>query len=375
MNLIVQKLNEQKTPAPRGRYWSKTMIHYLLRNRAYVGERIYNRRSFKAYRRGERANLANPKDAWVVKENAHDPIIDTDLFERVQATRKSKVITIGRTFHRPYLLTGLARCANCGYRMIGQPSIGNGHKYLMYTCSGYLRIGKSVCRSVHILTESLEREVLRSIREHLSSAAWKDEVRETLEIMVKEEFGDSAETRSDELEGQLRAVTRQIVNIVDAIKASGRLSEAMNQALADLEAQRDSVRVSLREAEQRACKRIGAATLAEKIMVNFGDFDRLWNEGLSIEERKELLRCYVHQIKVSHSLTNVQAEIWLYKIPIPHKKMTPVTAELSPLITRVNCGGRHLTLVNSPANEILPFLIKQMVMLKRPYLRHGERVT
>ena len=28
------------------------MIHYLLRNRAYVGERIYNRRCDKAYRRG-----------------------------------------------------------------------------------------------------------------------------------------------------------------------------------------------------------------------------------------------------------------------------------------------------------------------------------
>jgi hypothetical protein len=27
---------------------------------------------------------------------------------------KSKIITMGRTFHRPYLLTGIARCANCG---------------------------------------------------------------------------------------------------------------------------------------------------------------------------------------------------------------------------------------------------------------------
>jgi len=98
------------------------MLHYLLRNRAYVGERIYNRRSYKAYRRGEKAKLTNPNDAWIVKEQAHDPIVDRDLFERVQARFKSKVTTIGRTFHRPYLLTGIARCTHCGYRMIGQPS-------------------------------------------------------------------------------------------------------------------------------------------------------------------------------------------------------------------------------------------------------------
>lgn len=123
--------------------------------------------------------------------------------------------------------------------------MGNGHKYLTYTCSGYLRIGKSVCRSVHILSSSLEQEVLQAIREHLTSPSWKDQVRETLEEMVKEEFGDKAESHAQELRRQVDAINRQIANIVDAIKTSGRFSEAMNQALADLETQRDSVRHTL----------------------------------------------------------------------------------------------------------------------------------
>ena len=299
MNLIVQEVERtENAPRPRSRYWSKTMIHYLLRNRVYLGERIYNRRSYKAYRRGEKANLANPRDAWVVKENAHAPIIDRDLFDRVQAVRKAKVITIGRTFHRPYLLTGIARCANCGYRMIGQPSNGNGHKYLTYTCSGYLRIGKSVCRSVHVLTELLEQEVLQSIQAHLSSPTWKDEVRETLDLMASRKNSvTTAQSRVEEIQRQLGEVNRQIANIVEAIKTSGRLSEAMNRTFADLEAQRDSARAALAEVEKRANKRMGAATLGRKNrMANAGEFDRIWNEGLAVEERKELLRCCnVHQ--------------------------------------------------------------------------------
>src|SRR5579862_1333877 len=184
LNLIAHQLNKQKTPAPRGRFWSKTMLHYLLRNRAYLGERIYNRRSYKAYRRGEKGGLANPREAWVVKENAHPPIVDESLFDRVHRLRKSKVVTIGRTFHSPYLLTGIARCAHCGYRMIGQPVHGNGHKYFTYTCSGYLRIGKTVCRSVHVLTEEIEREVVNSIRQHLESPEWKEGVRSDRKSVV-----------------------------------------------------------------------------------------------------------------------------------------------------------------------------------------------
>jgi hypothetical protein len=71
---------------------------------------------------------------------------------------------------------------------------------------------KSVCR-VHTLSDSLEQEVLKTIQEQLSSPSWKDQVRETLEGMVKKEFGDSAEG----LKRQLEAINRQITNIVDAI--------------------------------------------------------------------------------------------------------------------------------------------------------------
>jgi hypothetical protein len=107
----------------------------------------------------------------------------------------------------------------------------------------------------------------------------------------------------------------------------------------------------------------------------FGEFDRVWREGLTVEERKELLRCYVHQVNVSHSPTNVQAEIWLYKVPIPNKQMTPEGADLSPLISRVNCGGRKFTLEKIPPPEILTLMISRVVALKRPYLHYQPRAA
>jgi hypothetical protein len=134
------------------------------------------------------------------------------------------------------------------------------------------------------------------------------------------------------------------------------------------------VQQRLAEAEQKVARRIGAETLAEKGMVYFGNLDRIWHEGLTIEERKDLLRCYVHQVNISHSPTSVQAELWLYKVPIPQKELTPEGADLSPLVSRVNCGGRLLTLEKSPRPEILPLVIRRSIALKPPY-RHYRRVA
>jgi hypothetical protein len=105
-------------------------------------------------------------------------------------------------------------------------------------------------------------------------------------------------------------------------------------------------------------------------MTYFGEFDRLWNSGLTIEERKDLLRCYVHQVNISHSPASVQAEIWLYKVPIPRTQMTPALNGLQPLIARVNCGGRNLTLAKTLPQKILSLITKTIVALKRPYLHY-----
>jgi hypothetical protein len=47
----------------------------------------------------------------------------------------------------------------------------------------------------------------------------------------------------------------------------------------------------------------------------------------------------------------------------------------SRLISRVNCGGRNLTLVKAPAPEILAFLAGKVVLLKRPYLHYCKRAA
>jgi len=314
LNRIVANMNEREVQPPRGRHWVKNMVHYMLRNRSYIGERIYNKRSYKAYRRGDKGSLFNSRDQWIVKENAHEAIVKKEVFDRVQERLKTRVITQGRTFHRPYLLTGLCVCGNCGYKMIGQPKKGNGHLYYTYTCSGYLRSGKSVCRSVNVRRDEIESVTIQSVRRHLADPGWKKELVPQLQAMIEERFGGSIETPSDDLRAHLKGIERKIQNIVRAIEG-GTAAQSLSESLLRLETQREDVRQQLEEAENMA-KTVNDpdALLAE--MLSIGEnFDDLWERCGNMEEKKEFIHQFVQSIKVTHSPTEIKADVSLFKIP------------------------------------------------------------
>jgi hypothetical protein len=56
---------------------------------------------------------------WVVIRDAHEPLIDADLFERVQ---RRFALNRGYTTlnaKKDFALTGLLVCGNCGWKLIG----------------------------------------------------------------------------------------------------------------------------------------------------------------------------------------------------------------------------------------------------------------
>ena len=241
LNRIVADLNKRKTPSPRGQFWSKSMVHYMLRNRSYLGERIYNKRSYKGWRRGDKGSLFNAKDQWIVKENAHEGIVERELFEKVQARLPTPLNpSQGRSYHSPHLLTGLIVCRHCGYRFTGWSKTGNGHQHRYYSCSGFLRIGESVCRSVHASAEELERLAVEAIRERIKKTNWKDELKPTLKGLLKDQFGESNTNKIEDLKKALEKTDHQARNIIEAIKAGGAPA-LLNEELNSIEIQKTEV--------------------------------------------------------------------------------------------------------------------------------------
>lgn len=84
---LARLLNSEAVPSEFGRPWTQAMIHSLLTNVKYCGALAYNRRSCKLSARRTR----NAPDRWIVKQEAVAPIVNAEVFARVQAERARRL--------------------------------------------------------------------------------------------------------------------------------------------------------------------------------------------------------------------------------------------------------------------------------------------
>jgi DNA invertase Pin-like site-specific DNA recombinase len=77
---LARVLNRMAVPTSTGRPWNRALIGRLLRNENYIGNLVYNRRSFKLRERRK----YNPPELWIRSEGCVEPIIERDLFLRAR---------------------------------------------------------------------------------------------------------------------------------------------------------------------------------------------------------------------------------------------------------------------------------------------------
>jgi DNA invertase Pin-like site-specific DNA recombinase len=77
---LARELNRLAVPTSTGRPWNRSLIGRLLRNENYIGNLVYNRRSFKLREKYE----YNRPELWIRSEGCLEPIIERDLFLRAR---------------------------------------------------------------------------------------------------------------------------------------------------------------------------------------------------------------------------------------------------------------------------------------------------
>ena len=87
---LARMLNKQKVPTGMGRPWSGRLVAHILHNENYIGNIVYNRQSHKLGTR----KVANSPDTWVRAQGCFAPIVDPDVFERVQRILRTRRIEI-----------------------------------------------------------------------------------------------------------------------------------------------------------------------------------------------------------------------------------------------------------------------------------------
>ncbi|MGB3177577.1 MAG: recombinase family protein [Albidovulum sp.] len=77
---IAAELNEQGILTDLDRAWTRATVHQILTNEKYIGNNVYNRRSFKL----KRKHVANEPEMWIRADGAFDAIVEQKQFYKVQ---------------------------------------------------------------------------------------------------------------------------------------------------------------------------------------------------------------------------------------------------------------------------------------------------
>lgn len=167
---IAKQLNEEGIPCPSEykrltgekyrnnhrlestTYWTYATIHRILQNEMYIGNMEQGRDD-----RLQMHGKAKRKDRsqWTVVSDTHQPIIEKDQWQRVQALLNANART--PDFQQnvsPF--AGFLKCGDCGRAMVKTTWGGK----TFYTCGSYKRYGASVCSKHYIAHDVVAKVVL-----------------------------------------------------------------------------------------------------------------------------------------------------------------------------------------------------------------------
>lgn len=179
---IKNRLNSMKIPNPSGykkekglKYanpavkseesfaWTSRTVRMILTNRTYLGEMVQGRSKVISYKVHRQIRV--PKEKWDIVENRHEPVIETEIFQKAQELLElnGNVRTCGGEIS---LLSGFIYCADCGRKMHKRKS----GKREYYACSTYYKRNKNGCTPHFIKKEIIEAAVLKAVSEQIRRA-------------------------------------------------------------------------------------------------------------------------------------------------------------------------------------------------------------
>ncbi len=204
---IVSALNSEpdKYPTKQGKGWTYQSVQQVLDNPTYAG---YVR--WGQFTNWNKKRREGKTDDYIIVKGQHVPIITEELWQLTQARRKQQKekYTQEKLENTHYLLSGLARCPECGAAMVSQRSCrtrkSDGKKiwYRYYGCSQWAN-KKAICHPNLVKAEVLEKRVIGRINDFVQNPL--------LPELLIERMGKDIDMQ--ELENKIQSIDKRILKL------------------------------------------------------------------------------------------------------------------------------------------------------------------
>ena len=154
--------------------WSYATIKDILRSKVYIGHLIQNHTGTMSYK--DKTQIKKPEELWLHHENAHAPIITSEVWNEVQEINRAAKETHSHAREPvPSLFSGKLFCMDCGSSLRSDVTVhrcknGEVKRYPRYICSLHAQYGRSECSWYTISERALKGILLTEIQSHAKAA-------------------------------------------------------------------------------------------------------------------------------------------------------------------------------------------------------------
>ena len=279
---ISRHLNALGFKTSHGKPFERRSIEYIIQNPIYCGMIRWNRTH-------NATNEIKDKDEWIVTNGDHEPIISKELFEKAQERYKMTYKPVGARPSSTYRhwLSGLLKCPNCGRTLTANTlHRRNGEPYSYFQCYGY---SKGKCKKSNgVSSLVLEKEIIKLLKEALSSPELKYELRhyEPVEVKNEQTIIEERIKALEPKEARIKASYREGIDTLEEYKENKRLIQEERERL---EAQLSELQTQAPDQTETDC----SFKLQKCIS---GAIDILESPHYTAAQKNETLRQFVDKI-------------------------------------------------------------------------------
>ena len=277
LGAIASQLNEEGIPSParylwlkglskeerhKDSYWDRTNVKRLLTNKMYLGMLVYGKERTSFAKGIKRQRV--PESEWKYVPNAHEAIIDQELFDSVQRKLEGakqdflNMTGINEDYQPENLFRGRIHCSDCGRAMkmtkfVTTRKDGSTDRYAVYECCRRKQLYDLSCPQRSIRKSIIDKTVEEAIRFHIRTFL------DTEQVIAKLNRSPKGRAAASNIQNHIREKQRRITKIE---RLSTGIYEDYREGILD-EEEYLAIRRQYGEEKEELLKEVDALMLAE----------------------------------------------------------------------------------------------------------------
>ncbi|MGE5484635.1 MAG: recombinase family protein [Ignavibacteriales bacterium] len=269
--------------------WSSVGIRNIIRNHAYVGKMVWNRRD------SNRQGRFRDSEEWIVVEGSHPAIVDSAVFEKANDILESRRGGSHTPRVSDYLLKGMVRCLECGGAMTYTSGVwrrkdGKQLRNPQLSCSRYHH--SQSCYFNHAFMSKIEDALFDHLRGLLENRV------DSSDILIIPHKNDQLAEQRRFLTRRLEQVKTKFAKQLEAFENGAISLQELKDARERVEAEQRAIeeQVSSLEQQSQECSPNRLVELRQRIRDVLARAD---DQVLSPAERRRALQTIIDHLEYS----------------------------------------------------------------------------